>query len=312
MVVTVITAGPPVEQRVSTSAIVVAPGERERGDGERPVRGLLVVGQRVEVPGDGVDVARATGPVSAARGAERRRRCRRWHARAGAAPRAARRPLGGDARDLTEQRDEVVGRDGRGRVVRRRAAVGVDPERAHAERDRDPLDVAGPSTAHHEPGSRVDPELGRRQRLQRVERADLARRGGRARACRARRACTRRRGARRARRARGPAPARRRCRRSRRRGWRRPRGRRRARPRPPSPRPAPSRLGRDRDRRRVGGATGDADRSSTRARRARPRRVVPARPGPTRANARCACACNLYLFVPAPGWGAGLLGQPQC
>ena len=222
----------------------------------------------------------------------------------------------GDPGGLPEQRDEVVRRDGRGGVVAARARRRIQPERAQPERHREALDRGGSVDRAPRAREPCDPELGRRQRLQRVERADLDVGAGRVQLVElVERAGAREVDHQRPRPA-APARARPRCRRCRRRASPRSRGRRRARrrrPRPPVHRAA-------RPPRRVDGASGTRPATATgvhpRATSAAAT-VVPARPGPTRASARCDRLCSVHLFVPSPlrsgpGAGAGLLGQRQC
>ena len=103
--------------------------------------GSLVDGNRLEVASHGVDVAAChrTGErgfgsegldVLESRAHERDERGQR-HARGL-----------GEPGSLSEQRDEMIGRDGGGRVIRDTVTV-ADAERAHAQGDREPLDVGG-------------------------------------------------------------------------------------------------------------------------------------------------------------------------
>ena len=203
--------------------------EAQRLGGEGAIGTLLVGGERAEMAGDGVGVARnragerGLGPRQfdvVERGAHQRQE------------RLGRDPgIGGDACRLAEERDEVVRGDGGRHVVGRRAVRrgrgrgasrgttrGVPPRRGRRPR------TTSRAGARRRPRPTAGSAAGAANRR--------ARRGGRWRACRARRACRHPTGAPRACRARPPARAPRPCPRSRRREWPRSPARcRRARPR---------------------------------------------------------------------------------
>ncbi len=152
-------------------ARVVTTGHASRQLGHRAVAISLGGRQCGEVRGDDVDVTTCDRSGERALDAERLHVVdRRSHQR----EQRRRRHAGGvcDAERLRQQRHDVVRRDRGGRVIGRASSVG-DPERAHAQGERDPFDLGRAIDRTPRAGEPFRPELRRGQRLERVQRSDL-------------------------------------------------------------------------------------------------------------------------------------------